>query len=100
MKKTTLFWLALALLVGTLVACDQLLPNRLSMENFNKVQKDMHYSEVVKILGEPVDTKTIGVGPLSATTTTWENEKASINIKFLNEKVQLKNYTSKEPKKP
>lgn len=96
MRLTALVLLVAALGLG---ACEGLLPHRLSMENYQKVTKDMTYEEVVKILGAPADTKSLGVGPLSATAATWENEQAKIDIKFLNQKVQLKNYVSKEPKK-
>ncbi len=69
---------------------------RLTQENFNKVQTGMTYEEVVSILGEPSDNKSLGAGPLSASSITWEDDSARVNIKFLNNKVQLKAFESKE----
>lgn len=70
--------------------------NRLTQDNFAKIEDGMTLDQVVAVLGEPTDSKSAGVGPLSATDATWENDSARINIKFLNGKVQLKAYESKE----
>ena len=86
--KTLLPLLCLALLL--LVGC-----TRLTQENFNRVEDGMTYDEVVRILGEPADSKGIGAGPLSASSATWEDDQARVNIKFLNGKVQLKAFESK-----
>ena len=91
-KKGLRPWLGafLCLLLMTAIGC-----SRLTQENFNKVQEGMSMAEVIAILGEPTDAKSAGVGPLSATTATWEDDTARINIKFLNDKVQLKKRQSK-----
>ena len=85
---------ATALLVGglllALAGC-----SRLTQDNFNKIQDGMTYEEVVSILGEPTDSKGVGAGSLSASSVTWENDSARANIKFLNNKVQLKAFESK-----
>lgn len=86
---------------ATSVACLLLLLaatgcTRLTQENFNKVQTGMTYEEVVTILGEPSDNQSIGAGPLSASSITWEDDSARVNIKFLNNKVQVKAFESKE----
>ena len=81
---------AVACVLLGLLAC-----NRLSQENFAKIDEGMTFEEVVAVLGEPTDSKSAGIGPLSATDATWENDSARINIKFLNGKVQIKAYESK-----
>ena len=82
----------LALAALALVGCD-----RLSQENFNKIERGMTYDEVVAILGEPTDSKSVGVASLSGTTATWESSSVEISIQFVNEKVQLKSRETKEP---
>jgi hypothetical protein len=72
--------------------------DRLTQENFNKVEKGMTFEEVVAILGQPTDSKSVGVGPLSATSSKWSNAKVEISIKFVNNKVQLKSLDSKASK--
>jgi hypothetical protein len=84
--------LAILLIAGLfLVGCF----DRLSQASFNKVQKGMTFEEVVAILGQPTDSKSVGVGPLSATSSKWSNAKIEINIKFVNNKVQLKSLDTK-----
>lgn len=63
---------------------------RLTQENFNRIEEGMSFEEVRTILGEPTESKSIGIGSLSGTAATWEDGKTRISIKFLNEKVQLK----------
>ena len=82
---------ACLLLLLTALGC-----TRLTQENFNKVQTGMTYEEVVTILGEPSDNQSVGAGPLSASSITWEDDSARVNIKFLNNKVQLKAFESKK----
>jgi hypothetical protein len=72
------------------------LGSRLTPENCAKVVDDMTLEQVTAILGPPTDNKTIGVGPLSATTVTWEDQHMKINVKFLNDKSGLKTCTVKE----
>ena len=57
---------------------------------YNKIEEGMAYEEVLTILGEPTESKSIGIGPLSGTAATWDDGTTRISIKFLNEKVQLK----------
>ena len=63
---------------------------RLTQENYNKIEEGMAYQDVLTILGEPTESKSIGIGPLSGTAATWDDGTTRISIKFLNEKVQLK----------
>lgn len=97
-KATSRIFLAAALLVAGLVlaGCDALLGGRLTPENCNKIQDGMTLDQVTAILGPPTDTKSLGAGPLTATTVTWEDEKMRINVKFLNDKSGLKSCNSKE----
>ncbi len=83
--------LTCSLLLLTALGC-----SRLTQENFNKVETGMTYEQVVGILGEPTDNKSVGAGPVSASSVSWESDSARVNIKFLNNKVQLKAFESKE----
>lgn len=97
-KATSRILLAAALLTAGLVlaGCDALLGSRLTPENCNKIEDGMTLDQVTAILGPPTDTKSLGAGPLTATTVTWEDEKMRINVKFLNDKSGLKSCNSKE----
>lgn len=79
-----------------LAGCDGLFGSRLSLANCNKIQDDMTLEQVTAILGEPTDNKSLGMGPLTATTVTWEDENMKINVKFLNNKSGLKSCNAKE----
>ena len=97
-KATSRMLLAAALGAAGLVlaGCDALLGSRLTPENCNKIQDGMTLEQVTAILGPPTDTKSLGAGPLTATTVTWEDEKMRINVKFLNDKSGLKSCNSKD----
>ncbi|MEM1177552.1 MAG: hypothetical protein AAGM22_04355 [Acidobacteriota bacterium] len=82
--------LAAALLVA--IGC-----SRLTQENFNLVEKGMTFEEVQTILGAPTESKSVGIGPLSGTAATWDDGKTRIEIKFVNEKVQLKSLEKSTP---
>ncbi len=79
-----------------LIGCNGLLGSRLTAENCKKIEDGMTLEQVVAILGEPTDNKSLGAGPLTASTVTWENEGMVINVKLLNNKVGLKACTTKE----
>lgn len=82
--------LAVALLL--LVGC-----TRLTQENFNRIEKGTSYEEVQTILGPPTESQSVGIGPLSGTAATWDDGKTRIEIKFVNEKVQLKSLEKSQP---
>ncbi len=67
--------------------------SRINQSNFDKVEDGMTYEEVVRILGEPKDQKSVGVGPLSASTAEWRDGEAVISIQFLNGKVKVKSFS-------
>lgn len=88
--------LAAAALAAAVFASCGAIGSRLTAENCSKIVDDMTLEQVTAILGPPTDNKTIGVGPLSATTVTWEDQHMKINVKFLNDKSGLKTCTVKE----
>ena len=67
--------------------------SKISQENFGKIQDGMPEAEVIKILGEPTESSSMGVGGLSGSSATWTHDKTTITIQFLNGKVAMKNYT-------
>jgi len=77
-----------------LVAC---LSSPINQENYDKIQNGMSLTEVKAILGEPTDSQTIGLGPLSGTTATWVSDTGlKISIQFMNNQVKLKNLSQSD----
>jgi len=86
-KLFTVFCLALLLL-----GCD----SKVNEDNFKKIKNGMTMTEVKAILGDPKESKSIGISGLaSGTSATWKDDKtgASINIQFLNDAVQLSTFS-------
>jgi hypothetical protein len=81
--------LSLLALILVLPAC-----SKVTQANFNRVEEGMSYDQVVRILGQPSDSKSVGVGPLSGTSATWEGPEGTITIQFLNDKVKIKRFVS------
>lgn len=72
--------------------------SRITQTNFQKIQDDMSYEQVVAILGAPTESKSVGIGPLSATTAEWRDKSgAFVSIQFLNDKVKLKSFSAEPP---
>ncbi len=71
-----------------LVACG----SPISEKNFERIENDMPEMEVLNILGDPKETSNITLGPVSTTTSVWENEHAKITIQFVNGSVQIKTF--------
>ena len=90
-RKQTLLKLALAVCLSAfLLGCG----SKINQENYDKLKNGMTMEEVKAILGKPTESKTAGIGPLSGTTAVWKDSNGTtINIKFLNGKVQLKTFT-------
>ncbi len=56
---------------------------KINQENFNRIEIGMSYEEVVAILGEPVQCKSI----LGAQNCDWGKKPRTINIKFVADNV-------------
>jgi len=84
-----------ALLLFTLLGCEA----RISQKNFDRVQKGMSMAEATAILGEPTTSSGLDVGLFSGAHATWEGEKGTIMLQFLNGKVALKTFTRDKPSK-
>lgn len=78
--------LGAALLLLCLAACGA----RLNQENFDKIHEDMSQKEVREILGEPVDASGGSVLGLSGSEAVWKDDKTTITVRFLNDKVVSK----------
>jgi len=73
-----------------LTAC---MGTKISQDNFNKVNSGMTLADVTGILGEPVESTSAGVGPVSGTSALWRDKEGNrIDIKFINNKVKFKNF--------
>ncbi len=79
-------WLIL-LLSFLLTAC-----SRVNQTNFDRIQPGMSIKQVMQILGEPNASDSINIAGISGTSATWQNKNTEINIQFLNDKVQIKNF--------
>ena len=86
MKTVAARFLSIAMLTVFLVACGA----KLTQDNFNKISNGMPYAEVMKILGEPQSSDGGGAFGITASTSTWKDDKHQITIVFLNEKVTSK----------
>ena len=87
MRRTLV--LCLLVLIMVLPAC-----SRVNQANFNQIDEGMSYDQVVRILGQPDDSKSVGIGPLSGTSARWEGREGTITIQFLNDKVKIKRFVS------
>jgi outer membrane protein assembly factor BamE (lipoprotein component of BamABCDE complex) len=75
--------LGIAILLLCLVACG----SRLNQENFDKVRDGMSQKEVREILGDPVDASGASFLGLSSGEAVWKDNKTTITVHFLNDKV-------------
>ena len=63
---------------------------RLSQENFDKIHEGMSQKEVREILGEPVDASGASLLGFSSGEAVWKDDKTTITVHFLNDKVVSK----------
>lgn len=67
--------------------------SKVTKSRYQKVQGNMSYAEVIKILGEPDSSESACVGPMSATTAKWYGPEGTVSIQFVNDKVKLRRFT-------
>ena len=84
----------IAILLLCLAACGA----RLSQENFDKIHQGMSQKEVREILGEPVDASGASFLGLSSGEAVWKDDKTTITVHFLNDKVVTKEMSRTEKK--
>jgi outer membrane protein assembly factor BamE (lipoprotein component of BamABCDE complex) len=83
-----------AILLVSLAACGA----RLNQENFDKVREGMSQKEVREILGEPVDASGASLLGLSSGEAVWKDDKTTITVHFLNDKVVTKQMSRTDKK--
>ena len=76
-----------------LIAC-----NRVTEDNYNRIESGMEEAAVIKILGDPDDSSSMGIGSLTGKSSVWDDGKARISIQFFNGKVKLKKFGSSDKK--
>jgi len=76
-----------------LVAC-----SRVTEDNYNRIESGMEEATVIKILGEPDKSSSMGIGSLSGKSSVWDDGKARISIQFFNGKVKLKKFSLSDKK--
>lgn len=80
-------------LASLLIGCDS---SQLSRENFSHIEHGMSEQKVYDILGEPADTSSLQLGGLAGTSAVWKDDRTRITIQFINDKVQIKQFTRSE----
>lgn len=88
--------IGVAMLLLCLAACG----SRLNQENFDKIRDGMSPKEVREILGEPVDAHGANLLGLSTGESVWKDDKTTITVRFLNDKVVSKEMTRGDKKAP
>ncbi len=88
--------LGVVILLLCLAACG----SRLNQENFEKIRDGMSQKEVREILGDPVDASGASFLGLSSGEAVWKDEKTTITVHFLNDKVVTKRMSRTEKKGP
>jgi len=89
-RKQYLVKLAIAIVLSTfLFGCF----SKINQENYAKIENGMTMEQVKDILGEPTESQTAGIGPLSGTSAIWKSDSVTIKLTFVNSKVQLKTFT-------
>jgi outer membrane protein assembly factor BamE (lipoprotein component of BamABCDE complex) len=86
--------LGVAILLLCLAACG----SRLNQENFDKVRDGMSQKEVREILGDPVDASGASFLGLSSGEAVWKDNKTTITVHFMNDKVIAKHMLRTEKK--
>ena len=86
--------LGVAILLVCLAACS----SRLNQENFDKVRDGMSQKEVREILGDPVDASGASFLGLSSGEAVWKDNKTTITVHFLNDKVVSKHMSQTDRK--
>lgn len=83
--------ISILFLLSLLIAC-----SRITEENYERIESGMEETAVIKILGEPDESSSMGIGSLTGKSSVWDNGKTRISIQFFNGKVKLKNFGTSE----
>jgi len=83
--------LSILFFLTLLIAC-----SRITEDNYNRIESGMEEAAVIKLLGEPDESSSMGVGSLTGKSSVWDDGKARISIQFFNDKVKLKNFGATE----
>ncbi|TMH55075.1 MAG: DUF3862 domain-containing protein [Betaproteobacteria bacterium] len=86
--------LGVAILLLCLAACG----SSLNQENFEKIRDGMSQKEVREILGDPVDASGASFLGLSSGEAVWRDNKTTITVHFLNDKVVGKHMSQTDSK--
>ncbi len=81
------------LLLSLIVWLSACATNRISHENFSKINNGMSERRVSQLLGEPTDVISAGFGPLAGMNATWEGDDSTITVQFVNGRVRGKQFS-------
>jgi len=83
--------ISILFLLSLVIAC-----SRVTEENYDRIESGMEEAAVIKILGEPTESSSMGIGSLTGKSSVWDDGKMRIRIQFFNGKVKLKNFGATE----
>ena len=83
-----------SLVVAAMLLCLAACGSRLNQEHFDKIHQGMSQKEVREILGDPVDAEGRSFLGLSSGEAVWKDDKTTITVHFLNDKVVSKNMSA------
>ena len=84
--------------IAILLLCVAACGSRLSQENFDKIHEGMSQKEVRAILGDPVDASGASLLGLSSGEAVWKDDKTTITVHFLNDKLVSKKMSRTDKK--
>ena len=76
-----------------LAACD----NRVTRDNFDRIEEGMSRSAVIELLGEPDEQSSLGLGSFSGATLRWVDGDRSIAVMFANDEVAFRSFSRADP---
>ena len=86
--------------VAILLLCVAACGSRLNQANFDKIHEGMSQKEVREILGDPVDASGASFFGLSSGEAVWKDDKTTITVHFLNDKVVTKRMSRTDKQGP
>ena len=87
-----------SLSVAVLLLCVAACGSRLNQENFDKIHEGMSQKQVREILGEPANAEGRSFLGFSSGEAVWKDDKTTVAVHFLNDKVISKQMSRTEKK--
>ena len=62
---------------------------KIDQSTYEQIKKEMTMDQVKDLLGEPTESKSAGIGPLSGSLTSWKDGDKAITVTFVNGKATI-----------